>query len=515
MTAPMPEGYLGATSRITSGPAPELVATGYELETADAPLLHHGLNLADLAHVIALVEADVIPADAARALLRELLDIADITVDDFPYDPVYGDAYNSRERELQRRIGSLSGWLHTGRTRREAGRIAFRIALRRSLLDLHLAVADLVTELAGAARRYADAIWADTTYLQPAQPSTFGHYLGAFAEEATRHLERTRAAHGWMNRSPAGCGGVGGSPVLPNRLEDAGVLGFAEPGFQTRDIMWSVDGLVDVALAASQAVTTVDRLCEDLEIFASPAFGYVAVHPSLCRASVLLPQKRNPYALAVVRSGANVLIGRVTGLMAAQRTPSARTDNWLHGYGETASAVDSAIRLVRLGAAVVRTLEVDTRRLADDAAAHFTGAADLAEHLVLDQRLDYRTAYQVVGGAVARAVSAGRSALDPADLASAAVDLLGHPLARQPDLASITAPAAIVASRDVLGGSAPARVHEHATRVEDLVREATAWRTSQVAAADAAEHALVVRARELAATDVETALGLGETRPPT
>ena len=105
---------------------PQLVEAGYALELADAPLLHRGLGLADLAHVLALHEAGVLPAEQTAILPPALLDVLDCPAEKFPYDPAYGDAYNSRERELERRLGSVAGWLHTGRTRREAGRIAFR-----------------------------------------------------------------------------------------------------------------------------------------------------------------------------------------------------------------------------------------------------------------------------------------------------------------------------------------------------------------------------------------------------
>jgi argininosuccinate lyase len=192
----VPDGYLGAEARITSGPAPELVEAGYALETADAPLLHHGLGLADLAHVLELHEAELIPTADARVLLAALLDLLEIPAEDFPYDPLYGDAYNSRERELERRLGSVAGWLHTGRTRREAGRIAFRLALRDRLLELHEAVGRFLAAVTTQATEHAGSIWADTTYLQPAQPSTFGHYLGGFGEEAVTSTGSSRRIGG-------------------------------------------------------------------------------------------------------------------------------------------------------------------------------------------------------------------------------------------------------------------------------------------------------------------------------
>jgi argininosuccinate lyase len=496
---PLPEGYLGAGARITDGPAPELVEAGYALELADAPLLQHGLGLADLAQVIALREAEIIPETEAAGLLAMLLEFLDTPAEAFPYDVVYGDAYNSRERELERRLAHVAGWLHTGRTRREAGRIAFRFVLRERVLALHEATGRFVAALADQATAQAATVWADMTYLQPAQPSTFGHYLGGFGEEATRHLDRLEAVHRWADRSPAGVGGVAGTRIPLDRDRLADLLGFAATGRHTRDVMWSVDGLADAAVAATQAATTVDRLAEDLEIFASPAFGYVTLAASLCRASVLLPQKRNPYALAVIRSGASTLIGRTTGLLATQRSPSARTDNWLHAYGEVIGALDLARRVVALGTEVVATLRVDRAALAQAAGAHFTGATDLAEELVLRHGLDYRSAYRVVGNAVATALEAGRATLDAGDLAGAAARVLDRDLAIDPGLvADALDPANSALHRRAPGSSAPDRVREHCRFLTERVHAAELWRQERQAAADAAEVRLVTTARRLA-----------------
>ena len=97
------------------GPAPELIESGFHLENADAPLLHAGLNLADLAHVLDLRGRGVIPAEPARRLLSLLLEAYATAPEDFPYDPAFGEPYNSRERFFTQRIGDDAGWLHAGR----------------------------------------------------------------------------------------------------------------------------------------------------------------------------------------------------------------------------------------------------------------------------------------------------------------------------------------------------------------------------------------------------------------
>src|SRR5579864_9352534 len=153
-------------------PAAELIAAGFELENADAPLLHDGMNLADLAHVLDLADAGVIPPEAARQLLALLLETLDVPAEQFPYRPEYGEPYNSRERYFAGRMGDVAGWLHAGRPRREALRIAFRLRLRDSLIDLIEAAADLAADLGVVAEAHAGTLMADQTYLQHAQPST-------------------------------------------------------------------------------------------------------------------------------------------------------------------------------------------------------------------------------------------------------------------------------------------------------------------------------------------------------
>ena len=117
-----PEGYLGTAARITSGPAPELVEAGYALEIADAPLLHRGLTLADLAHLVELVECGALTRDEAAPVCAVLLKLLDSPASEFPYDAVYGDAYNSRERELERELGpAAAGCTWAGPAVRRAG----------------------------------------------------------------------------------------------------------------------------------------------------------------------------------------------------------------------------------------------------------------------------------------------------------------------------------------------------------------------------------------------------------
>ena len=172
--------------------------------------------------------------------------------------------------------------------------------------------------------------------------------------------------------------------------------------------------------------------------------------------------------------------------MATQRTPSARTDNWLYTYGEVIGAVDLAIRLVRLAADVVATMQVDIEALAASAGDHFSTATDLAEQLVLERGLDYRSSYRVVGMAVADATELGEDRLGADHLERAArlcgIELTGSDLV----LGKVGDVDSIIASRDVPGGSAPRRVIEHGISVLARVEESLGWATAAKQAEDTA-----------------------------
>ena len=473
-------------------PAVELIEAGFELENADAPVLHHGMNLADLAHLLDLASAGVIPPEAARQLLALLLEVVQIPARDFPYDPANGEPYNSRERYFVSRVGDVAGWLHAGRPRREAVRVAFRLRLRSDLTDLIEAAAALAAELARRAGEHAGTLMADQTYLQHAQPSTFGHYVLSFAFPVLREGRRLSEALAWTDASPGGAGCVNGTRLRTDRRHVAALLGFRTVAEHTRDAMWQVDGLFDMVSAAAGLVLTQSKLAEDLEIWASQEFDYVNLADGYSRASVLMPQKRNPYALSIVRGAAGTLIGRLTGLLAVAKTPSARSDNLIFAYGEVPRALDLARRTTRLTTGVVRTLEVNAARMRAALESGFSQATDLAEYVMQTCGIDYRSAYRVVGHAVRQASAAGLrgSDIDGALLDASATEVIGRPLGLTGhDLSAALDPWQIVVSRTTLGGAAPGevtRMAEHARAEADaLAGEARRWRETYQTAEDA------------------------------
>jgi argininosuccinate lyase len=497
----MENDYLGDGGRLAGGPAPELVAAGYATETAHGPRLAHDLSLSDLAHAVALAEAGVISPERASALIAGLLELHEIPGDRFPWRPELGDAFNSREHELTARVGAdAAGWLSAGRPRREAFRVALRLRSRRGALTLHDRELDLAEALLGHAERHAGDLAADYTYLQPAQPTTIGHLLLAYAYPAMRDAERMRRVHGLLDVSVAGAGGSAGSRWPIDRARLAELLGFHGLVPHVRDAMWQTDAYLELLGAVATAATHQSQIGQDLEILASQEFGAVSLADRHSRASALMPQKRNPYALAVIREAAAAAAGDLAAAHVALHTGSARTDHFHALNGLVPRRLDHAEVVTHLAAEVVAGMTLDPARMADAARRGFTQAADVADVIAQHGGVDYRTAHTVVGRAVRELVEAGEppERLTAATITAAAETLGVSVTIDDAVLAEAMDPARCARERPQRGSSAPDEVRRMLAECHGAIDVARSWSATAAERAAAAEGALLARAAALA-----------------
>jgi argininosuccinate lyase len=267
----------------------------------------------------------------------------------------------------------------------------------------------------------------------------------------------------------------------------------------TRDAMWQVDGLVHILATAASLLSNFSKLAEDLEIFSSSEFDFVDLADAYTRSSILMPQKRNPYSLSIIRGASGVLIGRLTGFLAVTKSPSARSDNLIFAYGEVPRALDLSLRITRLTSGVVRTLKVNPVRMREELDRGYTQATDLAEHLVQRLGVDYRTAYVVVGNTVR---AASRAGIPGAEITGAMIDeaAVAHTgrswgLA-EVDLSGVLDPVSIVSSRQAEGGAAPGAIADMVGRLRADLDELAGDAALRTAGFDRAEEALLAVARD-------------------
>jgi argininosuccinate lyase len=390
----LPDNVLEIGSRLKSAPAESMVNSVFALELSHQACLFEAMGQADLAYTLTAMELNTIPPQAGRQLLAFLLKLQEKPIG-FEAEPARGDMYTNREAWLAGRTDSV-GWLGAGRARREATTTAFFIVMREGVLELGEAVVRLAGILTAQTDTHKLSLMPDYTYLQAAQPTTFGHYLLGFAYPLLRDLERLELLFEQFNRSPMGCGSTNGSRLAQGRRQMAELLGFAGVIDHGRDAMWQPDLCIESASILTACMINLSRLAEDLQVYSTQEFALVELDDSHARASKIMPQKKNPFALTHIRGIANKMIGLMASVSATARTPSGQPDNRLFLYGELPEALGLVINAVDLMAEVLAKMSFNAERGSQLVASGWVMATDLAETLVQECGLDFRSAHRLV-----------------------------------------------------------------------------------------------------------------------
>ena len=286
-----------------------------------------------------------------------------------------------------------------------------------------------------------------------------------------------------------------------DRAAQARRLGCSAPVAHARDAMWQADLAIETMGLAVGAAVGLDRLAEDLLTFATAEFGFVRLSDRHARASKIMPQKRNPFALAYVRGLANRLIGEQAGVAASGRTPTGQMDSRMLPYQAAPAALRSVAQATALMAEVVSGLAFDRDRAAAALDDRTTCASDLAERLCLGLGLDYRASHSLVAQTMTRLDREGRTlaSLTEQDVRSAGF-ALGAELPPLPPrlLDSALDPAVCLAARKDVGGAAPLEAMRQADELADLFMRHERWLEAARRRNVEAEAALLAEAETLA-----------------
>jgi len=417
MTSPRGE----PNERLVEGPSDLTAVVAFGAELTSYARLWRWLSIADMAHVRGLAGAEAITPEIEQELLRELLSTHSL---DMPLlDPGKGDLYSNRFAHLRTTIGPVVDHIHTGRARREATTIAWHLETRSRIEAAIASVARLVGALLSVAESHSTTLMSDFTYLQHAHPTTLGHYLLGFAYPLTRDLRRLTAALESMNRSPAGSGSVNGSRIPIDRVKLAEDLEFDGLLTHNRDAMWAPDVALDPMWAIMSAMITIDRLSEELQLWATAEFGYFEPADRHSRTSVIMPQKKNPYGLAMIRGHARDQVGHLISVVTTNLTPTGQPDNRIRAYGEVPASLERLEGAAGLLAEHLELGEFDTVALAKSAGSDFTTATEICDWMTFEHGVGNRDAHTVVGKAVRHAIERGGDSLTVEDIQEAASEL--------------------------------------------------------------------------------------------
>jgi argininosuccinate lyase len=392
--ASIQEKVLEVGTRLKAAPSEKLINSVFVPELSHQAHLFEAMGLVDIAHTLIAIELHTIPKTEGYQLLTLLVELQK-KPETFIMMPARGDIYTNREAWLAERTDA-TGWLGAGRARREATTTAFVLIMRQLLLEFTETLIALALTMTQQAERHKQSIMPDYTYLQAAQPTTFGHYLLAFTYPLLRDLERLESLLTRLNHSPMGCGSTNGSGLLQGRQQMADLLGFKGLIAHARDAMWQADLFIEATSILTTCSINISRLAEDLQVYSTQEFALVELDDRHARASKIMPQKKNPFALTHIRGVANKMIGVLTSVAASSRTPSGQPDNRLMIYGELPEAMQTLNNTAALMTEVLQEISFSTGRGKLLVETGWILATDLADTLVLECGLDFRSAHQFV-----------------------------------------------------------------------------------------------------------------------
>ena len=420
------QSVLEIGTRLKKPPSDTLVQTAFSDEINQQGPLFEAIGLIDIAHTLVAIECGTIPRVPGRALLTHLLALQE-NPEAIVLAPSLGDLYTNREAWLTERT-EAAGWLGAGRARREATTSALIVVLRSKIVHLIDTLAELIAAILDKAQQHSLSVMPDYTYLQAAQPTTFGHYLLGFAFPLLRDQDRLNALFDRLNQSPMGCGSTNGSRLRQDRRLLADFLGFN--GFipHARDAMWQADLFIEASSVLTACSINLSRLAEDLLVYATQEFALVELDDRHARASKIMPQKKNPFALTHIRGIANKIIGFTASVCASVRTPTGQPDNRSFIYGELPNALDTVCNAVSLMTEVLEDLTFIPERGKALLHSSWTLSTDLAETLVLECGLEFRKAHRLVAYLASEYPGVGLQSLDSGTIIQAAEKLFGHSL---------------------------------------------------------------------------------------
>jgi len=360
------------------------------------------------------------------------------------------------EARLKALIGEPAGRLHTGRSRNDQVATDFRLWVRDQLDAAERGLIALMRGLLAQARAGADWVMPGFTHLQTAQPVTWGHHMMAYVEMFGRDLSRMRDARARMNECPLGAAALAGTSFPIDRDMTAAALGFDRPCANSLDAVSDRDFALEFLGAASICAMHLSRFAEELVIWSSAQFRFVALSDRFSTGSSIMPQKKNPDAAELIRAKVGRIFGANTALMLVMKgLPLAYSKDMQEDKEQVFDAADALMLALAAMEGMVRDMSANRAALAAAAGAGFSTATDLADWLVRVPGLPFREAHHVTGTLVAMAESRG---CDLPELSLA--DMQSVHGAITADVFGVLGVENSVGSRQSFGGTAPVRVRE-------------------------------------------------------
>ena len=427
------------------------------------------------AHVVMLIKQKVIPSEAGSKILDALKKISARGYSDVAEEG-FEDIHEAIESKVIEIVGEQQGgWLHTGRSRNDEVATCLRIRLREYLLEVSQSLLSLLEALLDRARGEKDTLAPAFTHTQIAQPTTFGHLLLAHLHALSRDLTRLLEVYGRVNLSPLGSGALTTTGYNIDRRLTADLLGFEDILGNSIDAVGSRDFILETLAAYALIATDLSRLCEEIIIFSSDGYKLIELADEYSSTSSIMPQKKNPDTVEVARAKCSRIVGLLsTALILCKGLPF----SYNRDFQELNTLLWESSRLtlstLKILERIIATLKVNRGRMKRLVEQSYATTTELADTIVRECGIPFRTAHTLVGMVVKEAVGKGMepSKINLKMINSCSKKVLGRTLNLSEDaVRNALNPSTFIARRKVEGGPAPQAMEKALADKEELLED--------------------------------------------
>lgn len=354
-----------------------------------------------IAHAAMLSACNIIEQEDAEKITEGLESIlADIGSGALSIDPSSEDIHMFVEGELTKRIGEAGKKLHTARSRNDQVATDTKLYIKKRIEELINAVDNFISVIAKIAKEHTETILPGYTHLQKAQPISFAHYLSAYANMFIRDAGRLEDALKRMDFCPLGSGALAGTTFPIDREMTARLLNFAGATANSLDSVSDRDYCIETASAVAVLMMHLSRFSEELILWSSWEFKYIELDDAFCTGSSMMPQKKNPDILELIRGKTGRAYGNLITLLTVMKSlPLAYNKDMQEDKEAVFDSLETATACVNLFAPMLMSAKILKDNMARSAEHGFINATDAADYLV-GKGMPFRSAYKIIGGLV-------------------------------------------------------------------------------------------------------------------
>lgn len=369
--------------------------------------------VASIAHAQMLADQKLISKAELKEIKDGLIEISqEIEEGKFEFDKMCEDIHMAIEAALVAKIGEAGKKLHTGRSRNDQVATDIRLWMRDEIEVLQSKINGLQKAFVKLAGKYVKDVMPAYTHLQRAQPIVIAMYLLSFVEQLRRDFFRLKNCRKMLKISPLGSGAIAGSTLSLDRESTAKQLGFSDISYNSIDAVSDRDFCAEFIFDCSLIATHLSRLAEDWIIYSSNEFAFVQIDDSYCTSSSMMPQKRNPDVLELIRAKTAGVYGSLMAMLTILKAqPSGYNRDLQEDKIHIFSATDTVKASLDMAAAVVSHTKFDTKKISAGLEEGFLDATALAEYLV-GKGIAFRQAHGIVGSLVASCEKANKKLAD-------------------------------------------------------------------------------------------------------